>query len=311
MSDLRKRLYNDVAVQLLLTGFLRNETSALKPALDADKTPRYVIVENVTRLSPNEAIALLDSMADASLLSKELSAKVICCPTCDSASKVSERFECPRCGSIDISALRFSHKSKQESTARGDERKGIVEGRDKDNVGSGCRCNDCGSEFIEPSLLFICEKCNLRFRFHDAKLRDLFSFQLNEAILDEIRHGAFLLRIGERLMNRDFRIQIPGVLGGLSGASHYFTLIGKKGEATIVIDVLQSKEPSGIGELDLLSFYAKLIDVEVTDAMIVAIPRIADKGRSLAEAMQIKYVEVANPGEALPDLEKALSSSHP
>ncbi len=98
MTSSLAELYNDLSVQLVLMGFLENKISILTPVVDVDKTPRYVIMENVTRLASDEVTDLLDKMAQASLLKKELFTKIVSCPKCSKASDVYDRFECPKCG---------------------------------------------------------------------------------------------------------------------------------------------------------------------------------------------------------------------
>jgi ribosomal protein S27AE/DNA-directed RNA polymerase subunit RPC12/RpoP len=309
MTSSLAELYNDLSVQLVLMGFLENKITILTPVVDVDKTPRYVIVENVTRLATDEVTDLLEKMTQASLLKKELFTKIVSCPKCSKASEVYDRFECPKCGLVNMSVLTIPKSSKVTGSTRHNEQREFAEPRGSHAAGSMYQCDNCGEIFVEPSLQFDCKSCRFKFRFRDAKLRDVFSYRLNEEASHELRASAYLLTIKDMFEKRGFKTQVPSVLTGESGASHRFTLGGKKNSSTIVIDLVQGRQGSEIGETEVLAFNGKLIDVQPTDSVFVAIPRLGPDGEKLAKASRVKYVEAVDLKEAAASLEEFIASS--
>jgi len=309
MSGSLAELLDDLNVQLVLTGFLEGEISTLTPVLDMDRTPRYVIVENVTHLAHHKVAYLLEKMAQASLLKKELCTKIVSCPKCHKASEVYDRFECPKCGSVNMSALTLPRSFKATGSIRDNEQEEFAEPDGGRSSRSICQCDNCGEIFVEPTLRFSCKSCRLEFQFRDAKLEDVFSYRLNEAASPELGSAAYLLTIKDMFEKKGFKTQVPAVLTGESGASHSFTLGGRKNGTTIVIDFVQGGRGSEIGETDVLAFYGKLIDVQPTDSVLVAIPSLGLEAERLAKASRVKYLEAINLREAAASLREFITSS--
>lgn len=309
MGSSLTELYNDLNVQLILMGFLENEISILTPVLDVDKTPRYVIVENVTHLASDEVANLLDKMAQADVLKKELFTKTVSCPKCNKPSDVYDRFECPKCGSTGMSVSTVPNSPKTMGITRDNEQVEIAEHKESHESISVYRCDNCGEIFVEPALRFSCKRCRHKFRFRDAKLRDVFSYRLNETASNELRATAYLVTIKDMFEKKGFKTQVPSILTGESGTSHRFTLGGKMNGTTIVVDFVQGRQGSEVGETDVLAFYGKLIDVQPTESILVAIPHLGPDGEKLAKATRVKYVESVNLKEAAASLGEFIASS--
>jgi Zn finger protein HypA/HybF involved in hydrogenase expression len=310
--DFSTDLRSNPMVQLILAGFADREISVLKPTLDTDKTPRYVVVENVTRLSPEEIVALLERMAESSILKKHVSAKVISCPKCGSASQVFDRFECPRCSSIDISVRGIYENLRRGTIIALDAQVEKEEnGEDLRKVGSICRCHECKASFDEPVGLFYCESCQLRFRFQDAKLHNAYSYEVNEVFGEELRRIASLTYLREVFLRKGFEAQLPGALTGASGISHDYTLVAKVNDCVVVIDVVRPRDGKNVSVEEVLAFYGKNIDVQPSCAVLIAIPSMSIEAKKLANANGIRYIEASDPKEAAVSLETYVATPMP
>jgi Zn finger protein HypA/HybF involved in hydrogenase expression len=311
-NDLNGELRSNPMVQLILAGFADREISILKPTLDTDKTPRYIVVENVTRLSPEEVVTLLNGMAESSILKKEVSTKVISCPKCGLASQVFDRFECPKCGSIDIS-VRGIYQDLRKGTiiALDTDVKKEANGEDLRKVGSICQCRECRASFDEPLELFYCESCQSKFRFQDARLQNAYSYQVNEAFRDELRRIASLSYLKEVFVRKGFDTQLPGALMGTSGVSHDFSLVAKVEDCTVVVDLVRPRDGKSVSVEEMLTFYGKNIDVQPSRAVLIAIPSMSIEAKKLANANGIKFIEASDPKEAAVFLESCVATPLP
>ncbi|HID16829.1 TPA: hypothetical protein EYP26_00895, partial [Candidatus Bathyarchaeota archaeon] len=75
-SEIRSRLYNDPAVQALLSGIVEERTELI-PAFDDERMPRFILVENVTGKEPTEAARFLEELADAGILRKDVCSRTL------------------------------------------------------------------------------------------------------------------------------------------------------------------------------------------------------------------------------------------
>jgi hypothetical protein len=75
-----------------------------------------------------------------------------------------------------------------------------------------------------------------------------------------------------------------------------------------VVDFVQGIDRAEANELDVLAFFAKLIDVQPASGIFVALPRLSSEAKSLAEANRVRYLEVSRLGEVAPALDKLVEA---
>jgi len=319
----RAEVYKNHRSQLILNKFLSGEVTRLDPVYDPKHGYRYPIVEAII----GDSVAAeehLNKLYEMNVLKRELYDKIIHCPSCQSAN-VSIRYCCPYCESFDIDKssliehIQCGYIDVEERFKKDDKlvcprcRKELT----KPDVnfrkaGTWCKCNDCGKSFDIPVPSHFCRDCRKSFTFEDSTHRNVYSYILNEEVAKEAGLSYILVGpIREFLQSRGFEVESPGFLKGKSGASHMFDVAASKGGVTRNIVVVDLATSSGdeVSEQSVIAMFAKVYDVAPDKACLIAIPKMSENGRKLADLYKIELIEAKDQNAAMKALEASISQS--
>jgi hypothetical protein len=316
----RTELYKDTNTQVFLSKFLSGEIAELEPVYDSKIGYRYPIVEAIIG-GASEAEELLNELYEVGILERTLYDKIVCCPKCDSAN-ISVHYCCPYCKSFNIqkSSL-IEHVKCGYMDVEGNFRKGnklacpkCHEELKKPDVdyrraGIWCVCKDCGKSFDIPTTAHFCRDCHANSTFEDAVIKDVYSYSLKEEVREEAAVGwVVIVPIKEFLQENGFEVESPAFLKGKSGANHMFDMAAYKGDKTrkvTVIDLASSTEDA-VTEQPVIALFAKIFDVSPDNAYLIAIPKMSENGKKMAELYNIKVAEAKNQKEAVKALKDKL-----
>ena len=309
----RTELYKERNTQVLISKFLSGEIRELQPIFDTKLGYRYPSVEAITG-NATESEVLLRKLYEVGIFERKLFDKVILCQKCSSAS-VSVHYCCPYCKSFDIrkSALiehvKCGYMDVEENFIKSgkltcpkcheDLKKLDVDYR---RAGIWCTCKDCGKSFDIPVTGLFCRDCHSNFTFEDSVIKDVYSYSLKEEARQETALGWVLVApIKELLTQNGFEVQGPAFVKGKSGANHMFDVVARSKEPSkklTVVDLATSVE-NEVSEQPVIALFAKIFDVSPENAYLIAIPKISDNGKKMAELYNIQVVEARNEKEAI------------
>ena len=115
--------------------------------------------------------------------------------------------------------------------------------------------------------------------------------------------------IREFLTNEKLNVESPGLLKGKSGANHSFDIVAyaeDKSQA-IVVDLAMSTG-TVVSEQPVIALFAKIFDVSPKRSYLIAIPKLSDNGKRMAELYKIRAIEAKNQEEAIASLEASLKA---
>jgi len=317
-----RELYRDRNVQMLLSKFLSGEIETLEPVYDSDVGYRYPIVEAIVG-EESQVAPFLNKLHAAGILEKELYDKIVFCPKCGSAS-VSTRYCCPFCKSFDIqkSALvehikcgymdtedKFCKGEKYVCPKCNEELKQIDV--DYQKAGIWCACRNCKKSFDTPVTMHFCRNCGETYTFEDAVIKDFYAYSLKENVTAESSINLFLVSaIREFLMKERMNVESPGLLRGKSGANHSFDIVAYPSDKSraIVVDLAMSTGPV-VSEQPVIALFAKIFDVSPDKSYLIAIPKLSENGKKMAELYKILAIEAKNQEEAIASLETSLKTN--
>jgi hypothetical protein len=309
-------LYKRRDTQLLLSMFLGGEVSELEPTYDARLGYRYPTIEAIVGNAGNTE-SFLKKLHDAGILGRKLFDKIVICPKCSSAS-VSIHYCCPYCKSFDIQKssliehVKCGYMDVEENFRKSGKlicpkcheelKKLDVDFR---RAGIWCVCKDCGKSFDIPLTGLFCRDCHLNFTFEDVVIKDVYSYRLKEEAKQEAGLGWVLVApMKEFLAEIGMDVEGPAFLKGKSGANHMFDVVARSKDASgkaTVIDLATSLEDS-VSEQPVIALFAKIFDVSPQRAFLVAIPRMSDNGKKMAELYNIRVIEARDQKEAVKSL---------
>jgi hypothetical protein len=141
----------------------------------------------------------------------------------------------------------------------------------------------------------------LNFTFEDTIIKDVYSYTLREEARLEAPLGWVLVApIKELLAESGLEVQGPAFVKGKSGANHMFDVVAKGKDASklTVVDLATSTEDV-VSEQPVIALFAKIFDVSPDSAYLVAIPRMNENAKKMAELYKIQVVEGRNEKEAI------------
>jgi len=315
-------LYRDRDTQIFLSKFLSGEIKTLEPVYDQQTGYRYPAVETIVG-DASQVEPFLSKLDNAGVLEKKLYDKIIFCPKCGSAN-VSFHYCCPFCKSFDIQKssliehVKCGYMDIETNFSKGDKyvcpkcheelRKIDVDYR---KAGVWCACKDCNKSFDIPVPEHFCRNCHANFTFEESLIKDAYSYTLKESIREEASLRLFLVApIRDFLIKQGLTVESPAFLKGKSGTNHSFDIVAYEGDESqkvIVVDLAKSKE-NDVSEQPVIALFAKIFDVSPEKAFLIAIPKLSENGKKMAELYNIHAIEAKNQNEAVKALKEMLKA---
>jgi len=316
----RAELYKDRNTQAFIGKFLSGEISEVEPVYDPKLGYRYPIVEAIVGDAANVE-DFLNRLCEAGILERRLYDKIIYCPKCGSAN-ISVHYCCPYCKSFNIQKsslvehVKCGYMDIEENFLKGNKficpkcheelKKLDVDYR---RAGTWCVCKDCSKSFDIPVTAHFCRECHAKSTFEDAVIKDVYGYSLKEEIREEAAVGWVIIEpMSEFLRESGFEVESRAFLKGKSGANHMFDIVAYKGDVkrkVTVIDLAISTEDA-VPEQPVIALFAKIFDVSPDSAYLIAIPKMSENGKKMAELYNIKVVEAKNQKEAIEALKDKL-----
>ena len=317
----RAELYKDRNVQVFLSKFLSGEIAELKPTFDPKVGYRYVEVEAILG-DASKVEDFLNRLYEAKVIEKKLYDNILYCPSCGSQN-ISTHYCCPYCKSFNIQKgsliehVKCGYMDVEENFRKGGKlvcpkcreelKKPDVDYR---KAGIWCTCKDCGKSFDIPVTRHFCRECQTDFTFEDVEIRDVYAYTLNEEVKGEITAGwIFVAPIKEFLVESGFKVEAPAFLKGKSGANHMFDIAAYRKEITkkvTVMDVATATEDI-VSEQPVIALFAKIYDVVPDSAFLIAIPKLNDNAKKMAELYNIKVIEAKDSKEVMKALKEKMA----
>lgn len=307
----------------MLSKFLSGEIEKIEPSFDPKCGYTYDAVEAIVNDSV-KAETLLVKLYESGILARELQDEVVFCPKCSSAG-ISIRYCCPYCKSFNIKKsyliehVKCGYMDVEANFHKGDKlvcpkcndelRKPDVDYR---RAGVWCSCRECGKSFDIPIVRMFCRSCREDFTFEDAVIKDVYAYTLMDEARKEASDGLVLISpVCEFFKQNGFEVASPAFLKGKSGANHMFDIAaskGKTGENITVVDLASSAE-NVVSEQPVIAMFAKIFDVSPNGAYLIAIPRLNDNARKMAELYNIQTIEAKNQKEAIDKLKEKVTKT--
>jgi hypothetical protein len=178
-------------------------------------------------------------------------------------------------------------------------------------AGMWCTCKDCSKSFDIPVTAHFCRDCHTSFTFEEAVIKDVYAYSLKEEVKEEVAIGWVVIApIRDFLVESGFEVESPAFIKGKSGANHMFDIVAYEGEEeaarkVTVIDLATSAE-NAVSEQPVIALFAKIYDVSPENAYLIAIPKMSENGKKMAELYSIKLVEAKNQKEAIKALKEEM-----
>jgi hypothetical protein len=305
LQEERKKAYLERSSQILLRGILKNgNKSEIIPFYDPNlgfiyKTAELAFEEDT---SHEEVIAFLEHLTQLGILNKSFFDTISTCPHCES-TVMTLHYHCPKCKSHNLVKTNLTEHIPCGFIV---EREKYIDGkcpRCKEvlienqyrNMGRWYLCRDCCEKSESPDLKVKCRKCNRTFTIEESKILEIPKFVLNAERKNEIMQNvASFQGISKLLQDLKFQVEMPGIVTGQkSGMKHQFSLIARKdiqGEET-VLALDHAVTEREVQSSPLILYIYKTSEVKVDIPIFIAIPRLSETAKKIAQGHQILLIE--------------------
>ncbi len=316
-------LYEDRNVQVFLSKILDGEINQVEPIHDSKLGYRYPVIESIIGENRSSE-AFLNKLYENGILERKLYDKIVKCPKCGSANS-SVRYCCPYCKSFNVQKSSLIEHVKcgymdVEHIFRRTNRLVCPKCRealrkldiDYRKAGIWCNCEECDKSFDIPIAANFCRDCRIEFSFEEAIINDAYAYIPRPEARALANMGRFMVTpITDFLKEEGYNVESPAFVKGKSGANHMFDIVAfdNETEQKITVIDLATAAPAEnvVSEQPIIALFAKIFDVSPDSAYLIAIPKISENARKMAELYNIRILEANNQKEAVKILRDAVS----
>jgi ribosomal protein S27E len=309
----------------LVAEMLAGRIVDIKPQFDSTNEMgfTYTAVEQTLKVKGQEAVAIMESLADKGILKKSFFDRLLCCPRCRSMN-LRPTTRCPKCGSGDIVRGRilehFACKYvgvEDEFIARGryicpqckEELRSL--GADYQSQGVLYKCRDCNETFSLPLIKWRCLECSSLITEDEVGEANIYSYSLDEMKRNwlefELQPKAQFMKL---LRQHGYEVIENARIKGKSGAEHCIDILATRDDGVvthnIAIGIEIAKEEIGLDKI--LDFDVKAYDSGIHDKVMIIIPGLGEEAQKFASYQRIKVLEpkdleIVLTGDQQPDRE--------
>jgi predicted RNA-binding Zn-ribbon protein involved in translation (DUF1610 family) len=246
--------------------------------------------------------SFLDNLVRLDILEKKFYESVSVCPYCQSTT-ITMHNKCPKCKSHNIDKTSLTEHI---TCGNIDQKNNYLENRcpkcgelllegQYRNMGRWYVCRECGEKFENLELELICRNCGKNFSTRESSLAEFPKYAINKLRTKEIRQNvASLGDINKIFTELGFSVEVPGLaVGQKSGMEHHFSLIARKqvNQQNLTIALDHATSESEVQSQPLILYIYKTSEVTVDLPIFVAIPKLSETAKKIAEGHNILVIE--------------------
>ncbi len=309
----------DYNVQTLISKFVNGQITSLEPVYSQRMGYHYPIVEEIIG-DKTKVESFLSKLAELGILEKKIFDKTISCPQCKSHN-LTFRYCCPFCKSFNIQKssliehikcgyMDLETKFQQNGNLVCPKCRQELKKLDGDyrKAGVWCSCKECNKSFDIPVPEHFCKDCHEVSTFEEAVIDDVYSYTLKANIKAESSINWYLSSaVSNLLAKQGLKVETSAVVKGKSGANHTFDIVAYNSDASrkTVIDIATAE--NSVSEQPIIALFAKIFDVSPEKAYLIAVPKLNDNAKKMAELYNIQAVEAKNPDQAVAALKERMN----
>jgi len=292
----------------VVAAMLSARVADIKPQFDfgTELGFAYPMVEQTAMVKGKEAVAIVESLTNKTILRRSFFDRLLRCPRCQSMN-LRPSTHCPKCGSGDITRGRIlEHVAcgyvgvEDEFATRGKyicpkcklELRTV--GADYLSRGVLRKCRDCNEIFSSPLVKWRCLKCSSLSAEDEIIEVNVYAYTLDEGKRNWLEFEIQpKVRFVEFLKDYGYKVVENSTVKGRSGAEHKVDILASRDDGVvthnIAIGIEIAREQIGLDRI--MDFDVKAFDSGFHDKVLIIIPELGEEARKFATYHGIKVLE--------------------
>ena len=292
----------------VVAAMLSARVADIKPQFDFGTELGFVypMVEQTAMVKGKEAVAIVESLTNKTILRRSFFDRLLRCPRCQSMN-LRPSTHCPKCGSGDITRGRIlEHVAcgyvgvEDEFATRGKyicpkcklELRTV--GADYLSRGVLRKCRDCNEIFSSPLVKWRCLKCSSLSAEDEIIEVNVYAYTLDEGKRNWLEFEIQpKVRFVEFLKDYGYKVVENSTVKGRSGAEHKVDILASRDDGVvthnIAIGIEIAREQIGLDRI--MDFDVKAFDSGFHDKVLIIIPELGEEARKFATYHGIKVLE--------------------
>ncbi|MFH0849066.1 MAG: restriction endonuclease [archaeon] len=272
------------------------------------------------RLDVPDVTPVLEELTSVGIFEKVPCDMELTCPTCSSSQELRTKYVCPFCGELNLKkgplvehyscgyvGFRHEFTSGEKLVCPKCRKELRLVGTDYRIVENMFNCKSCRANFSVPGFVVRCYHCSKNYSLEEPNLGIVWAYRFREELRGEVMTSCVMdSALVSLYLEAGYEVERSKQLKGESGLVHTFDIVSTKEEKKTAI--LISSSSDGVGSDAVISFFAKKVDVNPEYAVLVAMPRLTDDAKKLAEVYGIETVEGKDLQEIVMQLRNRLGS---
>ena len=292
----------------VVAAMLSARVADIKPQFDFSTELGFVypMVEQTAMVKGKEAVAIVESLTNKTILRRSFFDRLLRCPRCQSMN-LRPSTHCPKCGSGDITRGRIlEHVAcgyvgvEDEFATRGKyicpkcklELRTV--GADYLSRGVLRKCRDCNEIFSSPLVKWRCLKCSSLSAEDEIIEVNVYAYTLDEGKRNWLEFEIQpKVRFVEFLKDYGYKVVENSTVKGRSGAEHKVDILASRDDGVvthnIAVGIEIAREQIGLDRI--MDFDVKAFDSGFHDKVLIIIPELGEEARKFATYHGIKVLE--------------------
>jgi hypothetical protein len=292
----------------VVAAMLSARVADIKPQFDFSTELGFVypMVEQTAMVKGKEAVTIVESLTNKTILRRSFFDRLLRCPRCQSMN-LRPSTHCPKCGSGDITRGRIlEHVAcgyvgvEDEFATRGKyicpkcklELRTV--GADYLSRGVLRKCRDCNEIFSSPLVKWRCLKCSSLSAEDEIIEVNVYAYTLDEGKRNWLEFEIQpKVRFVEFLKDYGYKVVENSTVKGRSGAEHKVDILASRDDGVvthnIAIGIEIAREQIGLDRI--MDFDVKAFDSGFHDKVLIIIPELGEEARKFASYHGIKVLE--------------------
>ena len=298
---------------------------SINPTINFEKNSFSYPILSSLGLDPQDT-SYLDRLSESNsgILEKEIYERLLVCPDHPENYATTIRRYCANCNSLDVQKLHLVehrvcgyigelHEYGTDSIDLIQKcpncKRGIADPEKEIRIpGRWNICNSCKEKFDNPIIKIHCRKGEHDFDITDAQDVLVSCYKISSKAGENLQKPTLITPLKKILTTYGFTVETYSSVTGKSGMKHETSIYASNNSNQTIVVFIKSSQTKMVDDSEINSIFVSVLDISPTKTILVAIPDVSERAKTMAKSHGIKVVTGKNPDDIVSKIESILST---